>query len=70
MLIILFQGFVRSEGVYARECVHTCHCRITWLKEGRTVKLGEQPYKVSLKKGLYQAYEKFAHIGRFQTPLK
>ena len=25
-------GFIRSEPIYARECVHTLHCRITWLK--------------------------------------
>ena len=39
-------GYIRSEPIYARECVHTCHCRVTWLKEGRIVKVGEQPYKV------------------------
>ena len=42
-------GFIRGEGVYARECVHTLHCRVTWLKEGRTVRIGEEPYKVGLK---------------------
>ena len=25
-------GFIRGEAVYARECVHTLHCRVTWLK--------------------------------------
>ena len=39
-------GWVRGEPVYARECVHTLLGRTAWLKEGRTVKLGEQPYKV------------------------
>jgi len=39
-------GFIRGEGVYARECVHTLQGRTSWLKEGRTVRLGEEPYKV------------------------
>ena len=30
-------GFLRGEPIYARECVKTLHCRVTWLKEGRTV---------------------------------
>ncbi|XP_070559487.1 DNA repair protein complementing XP-C cells-like [Ptychodera flava] len=39
-------GFCRGEPVYARECVHTLHTRETWLKEGRVVRLGEDPYKM------------------------
>jgi len=39
-------GFMKSEPVYARECVHTLNGRTAWLKEGRTVKLKEEPYKV------------------------
>jgi len=39
-------GFLNGEPVFARECVHTLHCRVTWLKEGRVVKIGEEPYKV------------------------
>ena len=39
-------GFIRGEGVYARECVHTLQGRTSWLKEGRVVRLGEEPYKV------------------------
>jgi xeroderma pigmentosum group C-complementing protein len=39
-------GFIHGEPVFARECVHTLHCRVTWLKEGRVVKIGEEPYKV------------------------
>ena len=31
-------GFLRGEPIYARECVKTLHCRVTWLKEGRTVR--------------------------------
>eukprot|EP00092_Neocalanus_flemingeri_P034789 GFUD01037861.1.p1 GENE.GFUD01037861.1~~GFUD01037861.1.p1 ORF type:complete len:898 (+),score=341.47 GFUD01037861.1:69-2762(+) len=39
-------GFIRGEGVYARECVHTLQGRTSWLKEGRVVRVGEEPYKV------------------------
>ena len=40
-------GFTKTgEAVYARECVRTLNGRTHWLKEGRTVKIGELPYKV------------------------
>lgn len=39
-------GYCRGEPVYSRDCVHTLHSRDTWLKEARTVRLGEQPYKM------------------------
>lgn len=39
-------GFVRSEAVYARECVYVLRSRDTWLKEAKVVRLGEQPYKI------------------------
>lgn len=39
-------GFIRKEPVYARECVHTLHSREIWLKSARTVKMGENPYKI------------------------
>jgi len=40
-------GFTKSgEAVYARECVRSLNGRTHWLKEGRTVKVGELPYKV------------------------
>lgn len=29
----------------SRDCVQTLHSRDTWLKEARTVRLGEEPYK-------------------------
>ncbi|XP_045913422.1 DNA repair protein complementing XP-C cells [Micropterus dolomieu] len=38
-------GYCRGEPVYSRDCVHTLHSRDTWLKEARTVRLGEEPYK-------------------------
>ncbi|XP_050342073.1 DNA repair protein complementing XP-C cells homolog [Nymphalis io] len=39
-------GFVRSEPVYARDCVYVCKSREIWLKDAKVVKLGEEPYKV------------------------
>ncbi|TRY66848.1 hypothetical protein DNTS_033021 [Danionella cerebrum] len=41
-------GYCRGEAVYSRDCVHTLHSRDTWLKEARTVRLGEEPYKMVL----------------------
>uniref|UniRef100_A0A8C5EGE4 Xeroderma pigmentosum, complementation group C n=1 Tax=Gouania willdenowi TaxID=441366 RepID=A0A8C5EGE4_GOUWI len=39
-------GYCRKEPVYSRDCVHTLHSKDTWLKEARTVRLGEEPYKM------------------------
>ncbi|KAF3696646.1 DNA repair protein complementing XP-C cells [Channa argus] len=39
-------GYCRGEPVYSRDCVHILHSRDTWLKEARTVRLGEEPYKM------------------------
>ncbi|XP_071389980.1 DNA repair protein complementing XP-C cells [Centroberyx affinis] len=39
-------GYCRGEPVYSRDCIHTLHSRDTWLKEARTVRLGEEPYKM------------------------
>ena len=39
-------GFIKGEPVYARECVHTLLGRTAWLKEGKVVRIGEEPYKV------------------------
>ncbi|XP_077370968.1 DNA repair protein complementing XP-C cells isoform X2 [Festucalex cinctus] len=39
-------GYCRGEAVYSRDCVHTLHSKDTWLKEARTVRIGELPYKM------------------------
>lgn len=39
-------GYIRKEPIFARECVHTLYSREIWVKQARTVKLGEQPYKI------------------------
>ncbi|XP_060931047.1 DNA repair protein complementing XP-C cells [Limanda limanda] len=39
-------GYCRGEPVYSRDCVHTLHSKDTWLKEARTVRIGEEPFKM------------------------
>lgn len=39
-------GYIKNEPIYARECVHQLHARETWMKDGRNVKVGEEPYKM------------------------
>lgn len=41
-------GYCRGEPVYSRDCVHVLHSSDTWLKEARTVRLAEEPYKMVL----------------------
>lgn len=36
-----------------RDCVHVLHSRDTWLKQGRVVRLGEVPYKVTRAEGAW-----------------
>ncbi|XP_050739957.1 DNA repair protein complementing XP-C cells homolog [Eriocheir sinensis] len=38
-------GFFKSEPVYPRSSVHNLHSRETWLKEAKSVRVGEEPYK-------------------------
>ncbi|KAL5106112.1 hypothetical protein TcWFU_002808 [Taenia crassiceps] len=47
------------EPIYPRECVHTCHTRESWLKEAKTIRLGEKAAKevkamMSMKRKLLQ----------------
>lgn len=39
-------GFFKDEPVYSRSCVHSLKSRQTWLHLIRSVKAGEQPYKI------------------------
>ncbi|XP_050085964.1 DNA repair protein complementing XP-C cells homolog [Anopheles aquasalis] len=39
-------GFIRSEAIYPRECVHTLQTREKWYKQGRVVRAFETAYKV------------------------
>jgi xeroderma pigmentosum group C-complementing protein len=69
-------GFIRGEGVYAWECVHTLQGRTSWLKEGRVVRLGEETYKVVKARpkwdrmtGSKQTEEPLDLFGLWQTEL-
>ena len=44
---VIFKGTVVLHTVY-RDCVHQLHSKDTWLKEARTVRIGEEPFKVRL----------------------
>jgi xeroderma pigmentosum group C-complementing protein len=39
-------GYIKSEPIYAREVVQSLQGRTSWLKEGRVVRIGQEPYKV------------------------
>jgi len=69
-------GWMKSEPVYARECVFTLQGRTSWLKEGRCVKVGEDPYNVvkarpkwDRMKGEMRKDEPLEVFGKWQTVL-
>lgn len=39
-------GFFKDQPIYPRDCVRTLRSRETWLRQARTVKIGETPYKI------------------------
>lgn len=39
-------GWFKEQPVYPRDCVQTLRSRETWLRQARTVRLGEAPYKI------------------------
>ncbi|XP_065176536.1 DNA repair protein complementing XP-C cells-like isoform X2 [Sycon ciliatum] len=39
-------AFIKNEAIYPRSAVHTLHTRETWMKDARSVKEGEEPYKM------------------------
>ncbi|GIX91651.1 DNA repair protein complementing XP-C cells homolog [Caerostris extrusa] len=60
-------GFIRGEPVYPRECVCQLHSRETWLKEARTVRIGEEPYKIVKAR---PKWDKIAGVFRTDLPLE
>ena len=69
-------GFIKGEPVFARECVHTLLGRTAWLKEGKVVRIGEEPYKVVKARpkwdrmsGCKKADEPLELFGHWQTEL-
>ncbi|XP_076048553.1 DNA repair protein complementing XP-C cells homolog [Oratosquilla oratoria] len=39
-------GYIKGEPVFPRECVKTLYARETWIKEAKTVRVEEEPYKI------------------------
>lgn len=39
-------GQVHGEDVYARVCVVDLHTKEAWLKEGKSLRAGQEPYKI------------------------
>lgn len=39
-------GYFKEQPIYPRDCIHTLRSRDTWLRQARTVKIGETPYKI------------------------
>ncbi|XP_064083445.1 DNA repair protein complementing XP-C cells homolog [Macrobrachium nipponense] len=39
-------GYIKGEPVYPRSSIYTLHSRDIWMKEAKTVRVGEEPYKV------------------------
>nr|XP_027198846.1 DNA repair protein complementing XP-C cells homolog [Dermatophagoides pteronyssinus] len=39
-------GFINDEPIYSRDCVQLLKSRERWLRDARTVKLNEMPYKI------------------------
>uniref|UniRef100_A0A4Y0BN18 Rad4 beta-hairpin domain-containing protein n=1 Tax=Anopheles funestus TaxID=62324 RepID=A0A4Y0BN18_ANOFN len=49
-------GYIREEPIYLRDCVHTLHSRESWLRQAKTVRLYETPYKVVKAKAKYDRF--------------
>lgn len=39
-------GYIKGEPVYPRSSIYTLHSRDIWMKEAKTVRVGEEPYKI------------------------
>lgn len=39
-------GFLRNEPVFSRENVKTLHTKEVWLRQAKSVRTGEEPYKI------------------------
>lgn len=46
-------GYIKDEPIYPRDCVHVLFSREGWLRQAKTVKLYEEPYKVVKAKAKY-----------------
>ncbi|XP_050071827.1 DNA repair protein complementing XP-C cells homolog [Anopheles maculipalpis] len=57
-------GYIRGEPIYFRDCVHTLHSRESWLRQAKTVRLYEEPYKVVKAKAKYDRFTGAAISGQ------
>ncbi|XP_053659812.1 DNA repair protein complementing XP-C cells homolog [Anopheles marshallii] len=57
-------GYIREEPIYLRDCVHTLHSREAWLRQAKTVRLYEAPYKVVKAKAKYDRFTGAAITGQ------
>uniref|UniRef100_A0A146KWV6 DNA repair protein complementing XP-C cells n=1 Tax=Lygus hesperus TaxID=30085 RepID=A0A146KWV6_LYGHE len=39
-------GFIRGEAVYSRVCVSELHTKETWMRQGKALRVDEEPYKI------------------------
>ncbi|XP_065078037.1 DNA repair protein complementing XP-C cells homolog [Ochlerotatus camptorhynchus] len=46
-------GYIKDAPIYPRDCVHVLFSREGWLRQAKTVKLYEEPYKVVKAKAKY-----------------
>ncbi|XP_062563981.1 DNA repair protein complementing XP-C cells homolog [Armigeres subalbatus] len=49
-------GYIKDEPIYPRDCVHVLFSREGWLRQAKTVKMFEQPYKVVKAKARYDRF--------------
>ncbi|XP_058452616.1 DNA repair protein complementing XP-C cells homolog [Malaya genurostris] len=61
-------GHIKGEPIYPRDCVHVLFTREGWLRQAKTVKMHEQPYKVVKAKARYDRFTGTS-IGGLQTEL-
>uniref|UniRef100_A0A182MJ39 Rad4 beta-hairpin domain-containing protein n=1 Tax=Anopheles culicifacies TaxID=139723 RepID=A0A182MJ39_9DIPT len=57
-------GYIREEPIFLRDCVHTLHSRESWLRQAKTVRLYEVPYKVVKAKAKYDRFTGAAITGQ------
>uniref|UniRef100_A0A182K5T0 Rad4 beta-hairpin domain-containing protein n=1 Tax=Anopheles christyi TaxID=43041 RepID=A0A182K5T0_9DIPT len=57
-------GYIRDEPIFLRDCVHTLHSRESWLRQAKTVRLHEEPYKVVKAKAKYDRFTGAAITGQ------
>ncbi|XP_058824249.1 DNA repair protein complementing XP-C cells homolog [Topomyia yanbarensis] len=61
-------GYIKGEPIYPRDCVHVLFSREGWLRQAKTVRMHEEPYKVVKAKARYDRLTG-TPIGALQTEL-